>query len=187
MMELQTNYGTGFYLENIQFKDFYTPCQYKLNICLEKYSNMLNSNFDLSKIDFRILCSESNFHSDFDIMYFHNFDLSKMNFDKDNKSKTISNELYSSNTGNFKSYIINVKPNPAGNYAALFFNLENSSYLTVRLFSEIAVCYPLVYEEPYQKGINSINLNLSDIPNGVYVIQIITGNELFTEKLIIAK
>jgi hypothetical protein len=186
----QTNNVTAFSLENIDFKDLYLSCLYRLNICLEKYSNILNSDFNLGLIDFRNLCSESNLNSNFDIIYFHNFDLSKMNFDKDNISKTISNNENSGNSsssGNFKSYIINIKPNPAGNYAALLFNLESSGYLTIRLFSEIAKCYPIVVDELYQKGINSINLNLTDIQNGVYVIQIIIGNEIFSEKLIVAK
>jgi hypothetical protein len=190
LTDYKINSITSFSLEKIDFMSFYVPCQNKLIYCLEKNLYLLNKNFDLSLIDFRILCSDNILPTNLDIIYFHNFDLSQMNFDKDNKTDIVSKEENNDNYVNsikYKSYIINIKPNPASNNAILFFNLESSGPLTVRLFSEIAISYPVIVDEQYQKGINSINLNLIDIPNGIYIVQIIIGNEIFTEKLIVAK
>jgi hypothetical protein len=78
-----------------------------------------------------------------------------------------------------------VTPNPASNFINLEILAQNDNLLQVYLYNGSG---KLLKKQnmPVHKGINVLNLaGLEQWPNGLYVVKMILGRELFTEKLII--
>jgi hypothetical protein len=78
-----------------------------------------------------------------------------------------------------------VTPNPASNFINLEILAQNDNLLQVYLYNGSG---KLLKKQnmPVYKGINVLNLpGLEQWPNGLYVVKMILGRELFTEKLII--
>jgi hypothetical protein len=101
------------------------------------------------------------------------------NMDTEEIYQGTSQALFQSTTGieNVICQDINVYPNPAND----FVNINSGNpILSVKLCN---LTGQVVCEKTVNK--NSVKLNTSSIDNGVYILQILIGNEIFTKQIII--
>ncbi|OQA00827.1 MAG: hypothetical protein BWY70_00582 [Bacteroidetes bacterium ADurb.Bin408] len=88
------------------------------------------------------------------------------------------------NTGkNFEVYQNN--PNPFIHNTEISFNSDVNGIYNVEVFNMIG---KVVYNEPFkaQKGLNKINFNASEMPQGIYFYKISNGNRSYTKRMIVA-
>ena len=71
------------------------------------------------------------------------------------------------------------KPNPAGQFAEICFDLNIDSEIKFRLFDISGTEIRKAVYNMYQGG-NTIKLNLSGIPTGIYYYSIEAGGQVFT-------
>lgn len=79
---------------------------------------------------------------------------------------------------------VSIYPNPASGYTRLSVDLESAGSLTVSI---INLCGQEVYNvnESASSGNYTMNLDVSDLPAGVYLVKVTAGNNIGTKKLII--
>lgn len=77
-------------------------------------------------------------------------------------------------------------PNPANNNVALSLNLEQSEAVSIRISDAAGkVVYATV--ESMAAGQQNMDINLNDIETGIYMVEVVAGNKVAVEKLIIRK
>ena len=81
---------------------------------------------------------------------------------------------------NFKLF-----PNPAKSTSNISFSLEQANRLTISLFTTGGVEISKLYQKLTQVGEFSLDFDVTDYYSGVYILQIIYGNEIYTDKIII--
>jgi hypothetical protein len=100
-----------------------------------------------------------------------------------NVSLTPDNSNVSSVDDNLIKNNSSVYPNPASNNIELNIN-ANSNNVKVELYNLLGVkCYSMDYATSI--GENSVNINVSELPAGQYLIKIYDGNKISTNKLMI--
>lgn len=79
-----------------------------------------------------------------------------------------------------------IYPNPTTGRANLIFSSESSERIDLRVFSLVG---NVVYQASTSTniGLNSIQIDLGQVDNGVYLVQIGNGNQITTQKLIVNK
>lgn len=87
----------------------------------------------------------------------------------------------------FENSELLIKPNPASSFATLHFNSELTGKATLKI-TDNAGQVVAIQKENVAKGKNSLEIsNLSRLGNGIYSVQLIINNEIYTVKLVIAR
>jgi hypothetical protein len=79
----------------------------------------------------------------------------------------------------------NLSPNPANTFATLGFKITRPENATVKLFNNLGQVVYLQEKACTEKGLHTINLDLSSMPAGVYYCRLEVGGGHSTQKLII--
>ncbi len=87
-----------------------------------------------------------------------------------------------SNTNNFLLY-----PNPANEYTTLNFNQANNADIQIRLLDICGKTVKTFNENSKSTGLSSLQLNLSDISEGIYFLSVKTNAGEQVQKLIIER
>ncbi|MBI3501018.1 MAG: T9SS type A sorting domain-containing protein [Bacteroidetes bacterium] len=108
--------------------------------------------------------------SNFVDSYFYNSSLIPQNCDSTNGifENTISSQIF---------YIY---PNPASQIINLHSNISNSENATLNIYNLLGISIKAMF---VHRANNEINI--SDIPNGIYIIKVETSNNLYSQKLVI--
>ena len=166
------------------------------NSNIDKYIKRMSKdnfqNFDLSKVDLKVICMKTIKNVELETIYLHPFDFSKVDLNTTlnvycpDLMRINNFELnYDNKSANNIDLIIT--PNPIINNGTLFFNLMETSYITIKLISETGKSNLMIDKKLFQEGQNQIELDFTNYGNGVYVIQMIIGNHLTNKKVIIAR
>ncbi len=91
------------------------------------------------------------------------------------------------NAENLGVKLLQNKPNPANDYTQIVFELENTENIKLELFSIEGKLIKTLAIGKYNKGQNSINLNLSNYESGIYTYVLSTSKVVLSRKLIINK
>lgn len=82
---------------------------------------------------------------------------------------------------------MNVYPNPTPDITKIAFAINQPETISL---SVCDIFGKQIYSEPrknYAAGQNSINLNCSSFPNGFYLLKLMVGDKIYTQKIIVAK
>ncbi|MFN8359028.1 MAG: T9SS type A sorting domain-containing protein [Candidatus Kapaibacterium sp.] len=85
---------------------------------------------------------------------------------------------------------VEVLPNPAADYATVRYALSSSSKVSVRLSNAIGtVAENFVNNEFQSEGVYQFGINTSNLPNGMYFLQVITqgGSKITTQKITVVR
>ncbi|HVX28542.1 MAG TPA: T9SS type A sorting domain-containing protein [Parafilimonas sp.] len=77
-----------------------------------------------------------------------------------------------------------VYPNPAHTTATISFSLQQNSKINVRLINTKGEVVSTVYSGSMDKGDHQLNLNISQLPAGLYTVVLQTGNQINSIKLL---
>ncbi len=80
-----------------------------------------------------------------------------------------------------------ITPNPANDKIKLSFNISNQFNIRFDLIDEAGRIAKTINTKSYSSGKHSLLLNISDIPNGMYLIKLQTDNNYAVQKLIIQR
>jgi hypothetical protein len=82
------------------------------------------------------------------------------------------NKILSINENKFNIFKINNFPNPVSDETLITFHIPDSDFLTLDLFdSRGELVYLINRNHYYEKGINNISLNFSELPTGIYFLK----------------
>lgn len=85
----------------------------------------------------------------------------------------------SSTFGDLKMY-----PNPVSSFATVVIDIDQASDITINIY-DLAGRQVRQLSQNVQKGENQIQLDLSDLRSGTYVISAVAGNNLYSQKFIV--
>ncbi|OFY84036.1 MAG: hypothetical protein A3F72_18630 [Bacteroidetes bacterium RIFCSPLOWO2_12_FULL_35_15] len=138
-------------------------------------------NFDCNDLDqFRMLTNNNSITSNSEI-------INKENASSDSYASTnySSNLLNEENLEN-KAEKIKIYPNPATNEINIEFEIENNQPISADIFNINTNFVGNIADlKIFEKGVNTIKYNCSEISNGVYFIKIRVNNETITKKVVI--
>ncbi len=78
-------------------------------------------------------------------------------------------------------------PNPFNSQTRIYFSIPNDEFVQIKLFNILGKEIKSLINEVRTKGIHSIDLDLSDLPSGVYFYKISAGNFRDSKKLVLVK
>ena len=81
--------------------------------------------------------------------------------------------------------VINVAPNPANEMTNFNVILRNNKEVSIQIFDITGKMVDNINRSNYSKGVHSISYNTSNLTNGIYIYQVITGKEINSGKLIV--
>lgn len=81
----------------------------------------------------------------------------------------------------------NIFPNPAQDMVYLDFTLTEQLPLQVDLYNTLGKKVQTIASESFGAGTHSLNANVSDLPNGMYYINVVSGNQTTTHKFVVSK
>lgn len=84
-----------------------------------------------------------------------------------------------------KEGIVSIVPNPVTESAVLNFNLEKSSKIQLDIYDCNGRLIKTVSNKRHAAGTNSININVADLPAGIYMLRLQTDDYSNTQRLII--
>lgn len=87
-----------------------------------------------------------------------------------------------SNAHIFSKHLFKIYPNPANDYIILQ-NINHFESVQVQIFNSLG---QVIFENEYENFDEQI-IDVQNIPNGMYVIHVYSGNKFFSEKIIIQK
>jgi len=79
---------------------------------------------------------------------------------------------------------LDVYPNPVTSYATIEFEAEDNSEANISVYDLVGRSV-LSRVGSVQKGINKIDLNLANLNSGTYVIQVVIGSSVYSQKIIV--
>ncbi|HWY98346.1 MAG TPA: T9SS type A sorting domain-containing protein, partial [Bacteroidia bacterium] len=79
---------------------------------------------------------------------------------------------------------LTLAPNPANKFVSINFNSSISDNSTIRIYASQGKLFDTVQTE-IKKGQNSVMLDVSKYPNGVYIILFNTSSNQYSTKLIV--
>ena len=83
------------------------------------------------------------------------------------------------------SDVINVAPNPANEMTNFNVILRNNKEVSIQIFDITGKMVDNINRANYSKGVHSISYNTTNLTNGIYIYQVITGKEINSGKLIV--
>ena len=81
--------------------------------------------------------------------------------------------------------VINVAPNPANEMTNFNIILRNNKEVRIQIFDITGKKIDNINRAIYSKGVHSISYNTTNLTNGIYIYQVLTGNEINSGKLIV--
>ena len=81
--------------------------------------------------------------------------------------------------------VINVAPNPANEMTNFNIILRNNKEVSIQIFDITGKKVDNINRAIYSKGVHSISYNTKNLTNGIYIYQVLTGNEINSGKLIV--
>lgn len=83
----------------------------------------------------------------------------------------------------------NVYPNPASNFVNIEFNILIPQRVIVSIFDIKGAHITNLLDTKCDSGKNNVTWNINDrkIPNGLYFARLVTGNQVYTKKIVITK
>jgi len=85
----------------------------------------------------------------------------------------------------FSKMEFKIIPNPATHSAALSFELTENSKVEIQVFNILGDILFKLDTQEYNKGENSINLNVENYSVGTYIIKLQTSNSVYTKRLLV--
>jgi hypothetical protein len=77
-------------------------------------------------------------------------------------------------------------PNPASDAVSIRYRMPDAGYLMIDVLSISGVLQKQFREKANAPGFHDIEINLSDLPSGLYLIRTRSGQSISTTKLIIS-
>ena len=81
--------------------------------------------------------------------------------------------------------VINVAPNPANEMTNFNVILRNNKEVSIQIFDITGKMVDNINRANYSKGVHSISYNTTNLTNGIYIYQVISGKEINSGKLIV--
>ncbi|MEO6168177.1 MAG: T9SS type A sorting domain-containing protein, partial [Chitinophagales bacterium] len=78
-------------------------------------------------------------------------------------------------------------PNPASDNTTISFSLYDASPITIRLIDLNGKVIDEISNAMYPEGSHQVTFNSSDVPSGLYLLQLATNKEVVTSKLVIER
>jgi hypothetical protein len=89
---------------------------------------------------------------------------------------------------NLDKYSINIFPNPSSTKAEINYYLVEGSRINLEVFDlNGKVVKVLLHNQSQSSGEYHINIDLSELADGIYLVRLITGNSAKTSKLVVSK
>jgi hypothetical protein len=88
---------------------------------------------------------------------------------------------------NIKSDYVYVTPNPVSNKVRLNFTLQNNSNLSIKLYNTLGIELKTIADGYFNEGEDTVPIDVSDLPNGVYLIAIRNDGWTVVEKLVVSR
>ena len=82
---------------------------------------------------------------------------------------------------------ISVFPNPVSNNLAINYNLSSSSKVEINVFDMLGSKIAEIANDRESSGQHSISWNASDVPQGIYLLQVIVDNKIINQKITVIK
>ena len=83
-----------------------------------------------------------------------------------------------------KKYFFKAYPNPFTHEFEINYSLENEGKVSIELFNILGEKIVDVVEESQSKGSHNYKLNTSQYSNGVYMLKVTVGDDLFVKRLL---
>jgi len=80
---------------------------------------------------------------------------------------------------------MSIYPNPTAGFTTVSYNTPETSSLSIQILDITGKCINSVYNGLTAKGVQKLELNLSEYPKGLYFVKIQSGTSIETRKLII--
>jgi hypothetical protein len=77
-----------------------------------------------------------------------------------------------------------IYPNPSASEVNVGFNFGSEKNLKIELYDAIGTCVKKLDETRFYSGSNSVKINLSGYPEGIYFLKITSQTDVFTGKII---
>jgi hypothetical protein len=82
---------------------------------------------------------------------------------------------------------VKLYPNPANNITKLEFNLQETEQLNIQLLDISGRIIKSISNEKATAGYHTVEINTADVPSGMYIIQMETGNASANYRLSVIK
>ena len=76
-------------------------------------------------------------------------------------------------------------PNPATDFAKVSYTLEQTADVSIEIFNLMGQHVRTSLDARRQAGVNAHNINVANLPTGVYLVHLTAGNSIATHKLIV--
>jgi hypothetical protein len=78
-------------------------------------------------------------------------------------------------------------PNPFNPSTQISFSLENSGFVTLKIFNMLGQEVATLVNQPMQKGTHKVSFNASELSSGMYMYRLIADNYVDTKKMMLVK
>lgn len=95
-------------------------------------------------------------------------------------------EKYSNITNDFEKEYLRVTPNPVSSTANIFYEVDKPARVLIRIYSSLGNEEAVVIDEFSMAGSKQISYNVLNLPNGVYVLQMIIDSKVISTRMIVA-
>lgn len=95
-------------------------------------------------------------------------------------------EKFSHIENGFDKVYLRVSPNPVSSVANIFYEVETISRIVIRVYSCVGHEEAVIVDEYTAPGSKQVSFNVSNLSNGVYVLQMIIDSRAFSTRLIVA-
>jgi hypothetical protein len=82
---------------------------------------------------------------------------------------------------------VSLYPNPAGENTTLNYSLANASFVNISVYSVDGRCVSKIFNGEQSTGQHNINVNVSSIQTGIYLLEIEANGEKTLKKLVVVK
>lgn len=89
--------------------------------------------------------------------------------------------------GDLNTTSVSVYPNPANTEAYIKFSQSKSGIASAKVFNMQGACVLTIPARQYQSGENTIQLDCAKLPQGMYNVQLVAGENFFSQKLNIVR
>ncbi|MBE2189347.1 MAG: T9SS type A sorting domain-containing protein [Candidatus Kapabacteria bacterium] len=206
--------GIDFDFSRIDFTDFYKSqsidefekllekSKMEFNLANVDFASFMKNGFDESKFGVYNIFAFNLNDQDFKHLYCTAFDKDVLNnkrefqlcrqlIEEAIKSQFSAEQLamlekFSQIENDYAKVYLRVSPNPASTIANIFYEVETISRIVIRVYSCVGHEEAVILDEYAAPGSKQISFNVSNLSNGVYVLQMIIDSRAFSTRLIVA-
>lgn len=95
-------------------------------------------------------------------------------------------EKYSNITNDIGKEYLRISPNPVSSTANIFYEVDTPARVLIRIYSSLGNEEALVVDEFSMPGSKQVSYNVLNLPNGVYVLQMIIDTKVISTRMIVA-